>query len=304
MTTNKKLTLLLILFGVFSIRPINAANYYLLTDVGSSAESIGLASVEGFNRSSNSIFENPAGLKFTSNKSISFFTTSFMNEIYYSNFSISGKTPWGNIGIGFMESKVQNIPFTGEDAQKQFFTKSFFDYQNTISKLSYQTTMSKDIYIGASLVMYRSALWNIFGNGSNVDLGILYDGPDYAISSFGRNIIPNNYVRFSNQASELLPFQWVTSIKYKMAPFHLFGQYALKESRSLYSGAIRYTPSPDSIFNLSIGIKQFLTANVVNTNATLGMQLNLSGFNVYFAYERSDYFELDHKNYLSVSLNL
>jgi len=56
------------------------ADYVMLTDLGSSAQSVGRGQVEGFSDSSNAIFENPAGLSRISKTSLSVFSSTLWTK--------------------------------------------------------------------------------------------------------------------------------------------------------------------------------------------------------------------------------
>jgi hypothetical protein len=299
-------TILFFIIGIFIPSQVSCTNYYLISDLGTSARMIGLAGIEGFSMSSNAIFENPAGLYRTNNASVSLFSTTLMTELYYNNMSICANTPIGKIGIGYMEAATFDIPHTGKDAahHNEIYEISLYDYKNSIYKISYQTSLTSDFHLGVSYVEYKNALFDVYGTGSNFDLGAIYDFAPFSFSFAVKNLIPESYVTYRDGAKENLNMHILGAVKYTISDFDLFVQVKRKERRVLISKALVYYPSFLRFINFSAGHKEFLVKYKKNNNYILGVGLNLAGINFNYAFEKSDHFEFDNKNYFSVSLNL
>ena len=101
--------------------PTSAADYFMLTDIGSSAEQISRGHIEGFTDSAAAVFENPAALYRIQNSSITGFSTNLMNEVLCTNLALAARTRFGTIGVGYMGTKSYGIPHTAENNQREFF---------------------------------------------------------------------------------------------------------------------------------------------------------------------------------------
>ncbi|NQY75176.1 MAG: hypothetical protein HRT90_10540, partial [Candidatus Margulisbacteria bacterium] len=212
MLKNLIIILCIIFLGGHPLFP--TAEYFLLTDVGSSAEMIGIGNIEGFSKSSNSVFENPASLYRVDNYSTSFFTTTFMGEVVYSNVSAAYNTPWGVVAAGYMSTGVSGIPFTGEDRFGEFFVISFFNYTNALGKIAYQMTPAENFYVGAAGTWYQNEIADVTGTGYNIDAGMFYVLDELELSVFARNLITASKATYNNGGEEIFPLQVLYGLKY------------------------------------------------------------------------------------------
>jgi hypothetical protein len=279
------------------------ANYYLLTDIGTSARSISLGSIEGFSEAANTVFENPAGMYRIDSAAASFFTTTIMDEVYYNSVAVCSDTPIGKFGVGYMEASIYDIPHTGLNTSDRLYVKSYFDFKNYLYKLSYAYSLNRNIHLGASLVNYSTEFWEIKGKGSDLDLGCIVDYDDLELSFIARNAFSGD-VTFNNDGKEVLLARYIFSGKYTYDEFEIFGQIRDKETKKLLSIGLSYKPRLIPYFEINAGHKEFLVLNRVKKNLTLGVGLNISGIGFYYAYEKSEHFEYDNKNYFSVNINL
>ena len=326
-----KQLLLSILLTSLTVIPAWPASYLMLTDLGSSAEMIGKGNIEGFNYTSNSVFENPAGLRFIDSLSVSAFTTTIMEEVNYINASVAYNTQsYGTIGLGYMSAGVTDIPFTkaivsnGAPNGTRFVQDGSFEYKNTVMKLSYSYPFLKNIHLGASLGIYSNKIHEITGTGMGIDVGMIYKLGDILISLQGKNIgsstitykagkaittqngnstttiVDENY-----EATETLPLQTVFGLLYELGEFDVLGQLKFDGTNSLVSVGTTYTPGfLMDILSFSIGYKEYSVLDAVKNTLTLGMGLDLYGINLNYAYEKSDHIEFDSNNYFSMSFNL
>ncbi len=299
---------LTILIGVV---PIAAANYELLTDLGASADTIAIGNVEGFNGSAAAVFENPAALYAVDNTSVGLFMTTLLNEVYYKNMSIAGRTPLGVFGVGYMEATVFDIPYTGENTiTREFYVKDYFDYKDSLLKFSYQADLAPNWSMGLSYVHYSRNILDIKASGGNFDLGAIYTQPNYQLSVFVRNIIPNTHVTFTfadgDSAYEVIPTEIVTSGRYKvMDGGTVYGQLKSRNSQNLASLGVSYSPREFANFEVSAGYRQYLVLDQIKGGLSLGVGVDLMGIRANYAYEKvEDHPQFDNKSYFSVSINL
>ena len=86
---------LLLLFCCFLMQmTVASATFSMPSELGTSAEMIALGNVEGFSKSSNSVFENPAALYRIKSMGFSFFSSELLNEVNYT--SISSAFRWNS----------------------------------------------------------------------------------------------------------------------------------------------------------------------------------------------------------------
>ncbi|MGE4169733.1 MAG: hypothetical protein AB7F28_03335 [Candidatus Margulisiibacteriota bacterium] len=280
-----------------------AAEYFLISEVGSSAEMIGMGNIEGYGSAANSIFDNPAALKRVNRGSVSVFTTTFMNELTYTSIAVATTTPIGKIGFGYMEAAVSNIPFTEiSTGNSQFYSNLNFDYKNQITKISYENTIAKNLSVGASLVQYSTSFYTFSGKATNMDLGATYDLNPIELSLFARNIFSGQQIQIDDGV-ETLPTQVVGGVKYTYNDVAVMGQCSLKQGKNLFAAGVNYTPSFLPYIQLTAGYKQFLALNNIKSNVTLGLGFKLDMLQLNYAYEKSEHLLYDNKNYFSMSLN-
>jgi hypothetical protein len=291
-----------LLFGSFFGSEIAAGtNYWMMTDLGSSAKMIGYGGVEGFGTGADTVFENPAGLYRIQNNSIGLFTTTIIGEISYFNGSMAARTPWGVFGFGYMHASVEDVPHTAEDNLGRFFSQYSFDYKNTIVRGSYQYSIDKKWHLGASLSQYNNTFDGVSGIGYDLDFGVVYDTALYQVAGLIRNVMSND-VDYGSDGKETLGRQYTLSGKITPLPqVDILGQvkYAYDQN-ALSLGAI-YKPTLLPFLNVSAGVKQFVTLDAVDNTYVFGFTLDFSDVEFHYTYEKSEHVEYDNKNYFSVS---
>lgn len=294
-----KILVLLLLLPVLTFAK---ANYWLLTDLGLSAEQIAYGGVEGFSNSADSVFGNPAGLFRVHDSSFSAFSTRIIGEVDYFNFAWATRTKVGVFGFGYMHAVIDGIPFTAEDSFSEFYALYNFDYKNTLLKASYQYSFSDKYHVGISYVDYTNAFQEVTGRGNNIDFGgiAITDKMDFSISV--RNFLGRE-VEYGDDGSESLYSQITTGIKFKFSD-QVKGLYQIKTSdeKPLASGGFIYSPYSLPNINFMAGVKQFLSLNEVRDTMTLGFTLIFGQVEFHYAYERSDHVEYDNNNYFSISV--
>lgn len=285
---------------------VQATDFQMITDVGTSAETIGAGNVEGFNYFASTVFENPAGLYRISNQSVSFFTTKVMNEVTYSNVAYSIKTQKGVFGFGYMQATVYDASSTKIDdgsLDEEIITNGTYDYHNALYKFSYSKSFKEKIHFGISTTLYDVNLDNIRGQGYDLDSGLIVKNDKFEYSIFGRNLIPFRRIKYSDEITERLPFHLLGGVKFPIKSCEVMPQIRYQQRNVLPSVGVVYKPSKLPFVNFTSGYKQYLTATNKNKqNLTFGIGLNL--YDVYFnyAYEKSDYIPQDNKSYFSMSV--
>lgn len=287
-----------------------AAKYQMLTDLGSSAESIGQGNIEGFSYTSNSIFENPAALYRVNKFSASFFSSTIINEVNFNNFSAAynfGK--WGTFSLGYMSSQVTDIPITEENDAGIFIQNGSFEYLNTITKLGYMYSYKPNWHLGTALALYSNEIHTVTGTGFGLDVGTIYEFKRLILSGFARNITGGS-VEYTDSGDdsysgkEELPLQYVFGIGLPIHDFMVMTQYKDDGTNGLMSAAIGYTPRwLWDVLTIRTGYKEYSALEEVRNTVTIGVSLNLFGLNFDYAYEESEHMEHDSNTYFSLSMN-
>ena len=291
---------------------IHSASYMMITDLGSSAEMIRRANIEGFSQGSNAIFENPAGLHQVNVISASVFSSQIMNEVNYRNVSIAINSDIGVFGVGYMDSGVDDIIKTkmvGEGQNATVVADGMFSYKNRVFKLGFQSSITEELNIGINAVGYMNEIYTYSGGGYNIDVGAMYAFSELKVSLFARNIIPTKILYSDSedsqyQGEESLPLQVVFGVAYPFGDLGVMGQLKFDGVNSLMSGAFEYTPSfLFDILNISAGYKEFSVLDNISNTITMGVGLNLWGLSLDYAYEKSDHFEYDANNFASIGFD-
>lgn len=305
----KIIGLLLLLIGIAN--SVVATDYEMLTDLGSSAETISLGNVEGMNGSASGIFENPASLRNVEHTSIGLFMTTLMDEVCYKNISVASRMPVGVIGFGYSEASVFNNFNSAENPiTHEFYIKNTFDYRDSMMKLGYSLDLDSDLSIGASYVVYLRTFGSTKASGANFDLGVLYTQPTYTLSLFGRNTATGGSVNYEygdgSTGSEKLPVEMVASGKYRIIDgTTVYGQMKLRRANPLMSIGAKFIPREFASLELNAGYRQYLVANQVKGGLALGVTVDLLGLKASYSYEKiEDHPQYDNKSYFSVSVNL
>ena len=192
---------------------LNAADYFIPHhEVGSSAKMIGIGQIEGFDNSSASVFNNPAGLHVIKQLSFSAFQTQFLEALNYSNFSTAIDTKFGNIGLGYMQLSVDEIPHTGIDEDGFYYVIDYYKYSNSVIKTALSYSLSDTLHLGVGLNMYSTKLKDVNGSAMSLDLGMIYNGKDWDLAANLKNVpAMGSEVSYSDDTKETLPLQLTVS---------------------------------------------------------------------------------------------
>jgi len=297
----------ILLFLVMMQACASAAYYNVVSELGASARAIALGNVEGFSDYATSVFSNPANLYQTRGYSVSFFTSRVMGEIDYSNICINSEVGKGIVGVGFYDANVKDLVISTEVTVGGSTTaeaESTFDYKSSIMKVSYQQKIRPKTSVGASAAFFNHRYAHVEGAGSNIDLGMIQEFEHYNLSLFAQNILRSKQVAYTNDdaAVEMLPFFLSATGQFFWDQFEFYPQLKYDRSAYLLSAGLLYKPSPWPFLDIMLGFKEQLDAlENKHTRVSVGLGLKLASISVYYAYERSDYYLMDHNNYFSIN---
>lgn len=297
-------------------------DYFIPSVVGSSAKSVRLGNVNGFSNVADSVFDNPAALFRVNKFSSSLFSTTFMEEVNYQNFSVAVRVPQGVLAVGFMSAGVDGIPKTKKNVfdstisasdpnNYELYSDSTFTYRNQMVKVAYELSQNKYLHLGISGSYFSTVMDTYSATGFNADAGVAIESGPLSISIVAKNVIPSLKATYTNSESptynqtESLPLETIYGARYKMDSVTIMGQVDIKESNKklLKAFGVEYAPPFLKLLRLSMGYKEFVVVKEIKTNMTMGLGLELGGVNFDYAYEQSDHIMFNNKHYFSVGLS-
>ena len=286
---------------------IFGATYQTMSELGTSASMIGLGNIHGFEKSANVIFDNPAGLNNIKGISMGSFSTELMGgEIQFRNLSLGIKTHVGSFAIGVMESAVTDIPETAIQ-DDEYVQVGSFGYKNQMAKLGYAFKFNDRVTLGANLVGINHEIGTVNAQTINTDLGALIEVDRLNLSFVLQNALFWQDLNYSNGGSENIPTTVIGGLKVGLFD-DLDGYFQLKtflrEEHQLMSLGVAYQPNiVGRLVTLRLGWKEFLIMNQKHSSVTFGIGLDLMNVGFDVAYEKSSYFEVDSKQYVSFRFN-
>lgn len=289
---------------------IIAASFQQISDIGSSARMIGLGHVQGFSSDASSIFENPAGFFRFKKGSVSFFSTTLMNEVAYNSVALGVDTSWGKFGLGYFDVGVKGIDETGMmpgSSVSEHVSIGQFDYKNSVFKLAYQNQFLDSLYWGTAFSLYQHRYYTVSGSGYDMDFGVIYEKADrYAVSLVAKNILPASSVSYNQGDSELIPFSLIISgaapiLSSQLTGLNLYTQCAFQQQHVLPAMAVGYQPSFISFMEFSLGYSQHLSYTLEKKNKwSMGVGFSFKGVGLHYAYEQNEYVLMDSNHYFSI----
>lgn len=296
------------LFFLFIISStLSAATYQTMTELGTSASMIGLGNIHGFEKSANVIFDNPAGLNNINGISAGSFYTELMNgEIEFRNLSLGINTHVGSFAIGLMESAVSDIPQTAIQ-DDEYIQVGSFGYKNQLAKLGYAFKLNDRVTVGANLVGINHEIGTVNAQTINTDLGALIEVDRLNLSIVLQNALFWQDLNYSNGGAEDIPTTVIGGLKVGLLN-NIDGYFQLKtflrEEHQLMSLGVAYQPNiVGRLITIRVGWKEFLILDEKHSSTTVGIGLDLMNIGFDVAYEKSSYFEVDSKQYVSFRFN-
>lgn len=119
MSTTQSISMRLIACGLACcigvLHPIfGTEEYTVASDLGTSAQGIGIGRVIGFSEAADVIFENPASLRRVKSSGFSLFSSQVIDANYHS-FSLSWKLGDDAVGVGYYGTNIGGIVGTSKD---------------------------------------------------------------------------------------------------------------------------------------------------------------------------------------------
>lgn len=289
------------------VATIHARSVQLLTDqIGSSPRTIALGNIEGMASGSSCVFDNPATLM-NSNYALSSMTTE-LSDTDSTFFTWGASLPFwnGHLGLGMMSVESRNLDKTALGQFDQFYSESKFGTRDSIYLVAYQYMVDKELSVGITAKVVDQDLYTTKGTGYNIDLGALYETPQYRLSGSVKNILRSLNVTYSKDQSELkFPFEACVGGRYALGNIGVLSQVKYIEDGALFlkSVGIDYTPIQEGL-TFYLGWKEIAALTTVHNTYGLGIGLDLGTISIAASYELSDFFEQDSRRYLSFEIKL
>lgn len=300
--------ILVLVTGIFSVTA------FQISEIGTSAEMIGKAGIEGFDHSASSLFNNPASLSKVNKFAVSAFYSDYLkNDMKYINLSYATKTKLGTFGLGLMQARVDDIYHTQEieGGAGELEVADTFNYQNMLVKLAYQKSYKQLFNYGLNLNYYYSDLYSVEGTGVNADFGVLAYLKKFQLSISMKNFLKGSQLKYTNGNEESLPFTITPSVAYthKNTSYYYQQVIGLNESYGLKSHQAGLTTTPPWLLNLlsvSAGIKNVEVNEKAGfvTRYTVGVSLKTSLLSFHFAMESSEYYNQSQHYFFSTDIHL
>ena len=298
-----KYALALLVLGGFLYQVAAAEDYVILSELGTSAEMIGIGRVNGFSKSADIIFENPAGMRSIRAVQAGFFTTRVV-EANYQSFSVAFPTTIGVVGIGYFGTGVDGIVASDVSESGRFISRSTFSISESVSKIGLQTDILGNVSFGGSVVFYSKNLVGDSVFGANFELGIQKESDIFSYSVVMRNVLPLDAV-YKSGAREKMPMHIVPAVSYKLDQLTLYGQGKCilgKRAMILSSAGMKYDIIPGN-FSVLGGVSEILTASQTKSGRfQIGTVLNFNSLSLQYAYEKGDYDDEQNQHYISMGV--
>ena len=285
------------------------ADYFMGTEIGSSARGIRVGGIEGFSSNGDSVFENPAALFRIQSSSLSLFSTNLMGEVPYTNGAVGMSTAMGSFGIGFNTVGVADIPrarlVNAGSTLERLVEDGSFSLTKSVYKIGYSIAQSERIHLGVAATYYSTVIDSVTGTGVNFDAGVLYDADGVGVSLLLRNVATGLKVQYSNGMTENLPLETIVGTRFAIGDVDVMGQIKILGSskRLAKSAALIYTPSFIPFIRVSGGYKEFPVLSEIKGKVSMGLGIDVFGNQFDYAYEHSDHPEYSGIHYFSLALN-
>jgi hypothetical protein len=295
---------------ILAALPLFAVDYNMNDNKSSSAYSLGLAGVGGFDKNSSALFENPSSVKLD-RASFTTFYSSFMNE-QVDTYSLTAgfrRKKWHFMG-GILRTSIDGIYETDRNEQDDIIVINDLAYYNQSLKLGISRSFSKASF-GFTTNYYKQHLGTEIGRGYNVDLGSTFFINDSLRAAIHiKNVLPFLDMTYSNDEIEELPLQSFFSLeKHLSSDFVGYAQVSSlgidTKKGTLKALSLKFSPSLfNHRFYISGGYRDYQPLEEVKGKVALGVGLELRIADFYFAYEKSDYIPDDNQFFYSINIKL
>ena len=282
--------------------------FFSVSEVGISAKHIGLASVESASFSPAALFDNPALLGSSYSFGVSLFTTELFEEVTYRNLAIAKRFDRFTVGIGFMDSRVDDLFTTKKslvNGVSIIETDGTYDIQFSLYKMGVKYDLKEDIQMGVALNVVENKIGDVKGSGINADIGIHYLTERFSFSTSVDNVFQHQKVAYSNDQEELFPLKATIACRgYWHYIDPMIQMSLLADYKPQYALGLLLKHPDFSLLDIFFGYKSDYYLDELHSKVTLGLGLNVFGFGFHYAYQKSDHIDTDNYSFFSVELEI
>jgi hypothetical protein len=304
---SSKKILILMIMTLLSTSPLTAATYWTGSNIGSSADMIGIGNITGFTKNASSLLDNPAGLHWAEDSASIFCTNLFQGDVTHLAGAISVKVaPKWTIGLGYQSEGSKDLDHTGLNHDDEVVEVSTFDYVRSRYVLGANYDVVPKTSIGVSWVQYQNHMDGYAnGTGGDITIGIRQDIRCGELLFSIQNVIGNS-VKYDIDSLEKLAREY--TIGYKSNPLAFANSEIYLQLKALEgidtplkSAGIRFYPLKTNLLTISGGYKEkYVPNDSAEESITYGVSLNLNPLFFEYAYDTTDIFDQESQHYFSV----
>ncbi len=278
--------------------------YTVISDLGTSAQMIGLGRFGGFSDTADVIFENPAGLARIKSMGVGFFSSQVIDATYR-GVSVAMRTGAGVVGLGYYGSSISGLIYTGQYSSGQGPGPEF-SVSESVFRAGLQSNISPEVSAGVAAVVVSKDLGSDSVVAGNLEAGIFQDLDRFSYSIVVRNILPMEAV-YRSGATEKQSFQVIPSLWVPLDPFTLVGQmrwiYGVQPT-TLNSLGIKWAIISDCFSVVAGGAEMMTTTGKKTSRMSVGTVLSMSSVTLQYSYEKGDYEDDGNHHYFSIGVGL
>ena len=276
-----------------------------------SARTIGLGNIHGFNFSSEAIFENPASLQLRSNVSVSSFFTTYMGGENKSMVLTAAYTlsPGFVVGVGYIQNTIDGLFYTRENSDHEYESTGTFGYKEAHYSLGASVSPTDELSFGISGAYLSQAFGSDNGSRIQFDAGTFYRAGNVGYSLVAKNILAGK-MEFNDGSSQNTFRQLVLSAGYQPKPgvgISVFAQITgvigannLAVLKGIGGG---YYLVPHR-FQIRGGWREIYSSGKISSSPSMGIGFELSPFTLNYAYEISGAAVQSDTHFLSIQADL
>ena len=285
-----------------------------LIDIGTSAESIALGGVYSASETAHSIFQNPASLGHNINWSVDIFQTQTISDVTIQNMSLSTAYKKYSLGVGYVRTSMGGMERTTtsnvEGKVEITALGNSYDYKDEAFYLGGKVQLTEFISTGITAKLVKRQIDTYSGKGLNSDIGIMWKSPSYSIGFSAQNILRNQKMEYgSAYQDEELPLKLImnTSKKLRFKALVSTIHFQVKHQSGhppYYSGGQELYYRRLSSLKLLLGYRTMLhLGSQTISRQSIGLNLNIKGLKLSYAFEKSKAPIFDNMHYFSFSVS-
>lgn len=222
--------------------------------------------------------------------------TNLLGDVYYSEFCGSTPTPFGTVGIGYINTGVTGIPSTTEATSDYYDNLLVFNYCSSLARFF---EYNQNVYVGGNIKIFNRGFTgaiNQSATGYSADFGLKYVASPYLNLGLSRqNILPismGGVIHTNSGAEEAIAGVTKVAVAVKPSPFN--GQLLIGADLDLPSQSSRPTTGHlglewklNQLLTVRTGLDQSVdaaAASQTSWNPTFGLSFGSPRFRIDYAY--------------------